>query len=293
MTMSSNVNAQQQVQYTQYMYNTMLVNPAYAGTGNALEAMAIHRSQWVGLSGAPSTQNVGINAQAGKIMGVGLNFINDRIGPATQSFVTAAVSARIPLSKTIKLSVGLNGGMDIINVDWSKGQSSSSNDDLMANNIRNRVRPVVGAGLYLYADNWYFGLSTPSFIKKDKYGKAFEASIDSDIHFYAIAGYVFQIGDNVKLKPTLMTKMVKGAPVTADVSLNALFKEQFTVGLGYRYNDAMAVLLGYTIKKSFFIGYSYDFTTTKLRKANSGSHDIILKYSLIKKSIAAQSPRFF
>ncbi|EPB65614.1 Bacteroidetes-specific putative membrane protein [Ancylostoma ceylanicum] len=162
-------NAQQQVQFTQYMYNTMMVNPAYAGTG-----------------------------------------------------------ARIPLSEKIRLSVGLNGGMDIVNVDWSKGQAQSDNDAVMLNNIRNRVRPVVGAGIYLYADNWYFGLSSPTFIQKDSYGKWNEAEIDPRVHWYAIAGYVFSIGDNVKLKPAVLAKMVKGAPITADVSLNTLIKEQFT-----------------------------------------------------------------
>jgi type IX secretion system PorP/SprF family membrane protein len=289
----SESNAQQQVQFTQYMYNTMMVNPAYAGTGSQLEALFIHRSQWVGLAGAPQTQNVGVHGAAGKIMGVGLNFTNDRIGPANQSFLTASLAARIKLSEKIKLSVGLNGGMDFVNVDWSKGQAQSENDAAMMNNIRNRVRPVFGAGVYLYADNWYFGVSSPTFIQRDRYGDGDEASINNTVHWYAIAGYVFNIGDNVKLKPAVMTKIVKGAPITADVSLNTLIKEQFTVGLGYRYHDAMSILLGYTLKRMLFIGYSYDINLTKLRGYNSGSHDIILKYNLVKKDVAARSPRFF
>jgi len=292
-TFFSSSMAQQQVQYTQYMYNTMLVNPAYAGTGSQLEVIGIHRSQWVGLSGAPSTQNVGINAAAGKVLGVGLNFINDRIGPSNQSFITAAISAKIKLTDKINLSAGLNGGIDIINIDFSKGQSKIENDEAMATNIRNRVRPVIGAGLYLYADNWYFGLSSPTFMKKDRYGAENESGIDSYIHWYAIAGYVFKIGDNVKLKPAVMAKVVKGAPLTADISLNTLIKEQFTIGAAYRYHDAASILLGYTFKKALFIGYSYDINLTKLRRYNSGSHDIILKYNLYKKEMSAQSPRFF
>lgn len=289
----STADAQQQVQFTQYMYNTMMVNPAYAGTGSTLEALFIHRSQWVGLDGAPQTQNVGINAAAGRIIGVGLNFVNDRIGPANQTFLTASVSARIALSDKIKLSAGLNGGMDFINVDWSKGNAQSGSDAVMMNNIRNRVRPVLGAGIYLYSDNWYFGLSSPTFIQRDRYGEWDEASINNSVHWYAIAGYVFQVGENIKLKPAILAKAVKGAPLTADVSLNTLIKEQFTVGVGYRYHDAVSILLGYTIKQSFFIGYSYDINLTKLRGYNSGSHDIILKYSLFKKDVAARSPRFF
>jgi len=291
--LSINVSAQQQVQFTQYMYNTMMVNPAYAGTGSVLEALFIHRSQWVGLDGAPRTQNVAVHGAAGKIVGVGLNFINDRIGPANQTFVTASLAARIPLSEKIKLSVGLNGGMDIVNVDWSKGQWQSDNDAAMMNNIRNRVRPVLGAGVYLYADNWYFGFSSPTFIQRDRYGEWNEASINNAVHWYAIAGYVFNVGENVKLKPALLAKMVSGAPFTIDVSLNTLIKEQFTIGAAYRYNDAVSLLLGYTFKRSFFIGYSYDINLSRLRTYNSGSHDIILKYNLYKKDMAARSPRFF
>lgn len=290
---TTNIIAQQQVQYTQYMYNTMLVNPAYAGTGSQLEVAAIHRSQWVGLSGAPRTQNVGINAAAGKVIGVGLNFVNDRIGPTNQSFLTASIAAKIKLTNKISLSAGINGGIDVISVDFTKGQSKVENDESLVTNIRNRVRPVIGAGLYMYADNWYVGVSSPTFIKKDRYGSNNEVGIDTYIHWYAIAGYVFQIGDNVKLKPALMAKVVKGAPLTADISLNTLIKEQFTIGAGYRYNDAVSILLGYTLKKAFFIGYSYDINTTKLRNYNSGSHDIILKYNLYKKDMSAQSPRFF
>lgn len=286
-------NAQQQVQYTQYMYNTMMVNPAYAGTGSRLEALFIHRSQWVGLDGAPQNQNFGVNGAVGKVLGLGLNFVNDRIGPSNHTFLTASVSARIALSEKINLSAGLNGGMDIVNVDWSKGQIQSDNDAAMMNNVRNRVRPVIGAGLYLYSDNWYFGFSSPTFIQRDSYGEWNEAEIHPRIHWYAIAGYVFRIGENVKLKPAVLAKMVKGAPFTADVSLNTLIKEQFTVGVGYRYHDAMSFLLGYTIKRSFFIGYSYDINLTRLRNYHSGSHDIILKYSLLKKDVAARSPRFF
>lgn len=293
LTFAFQSEAQQQVQFTQYMYNTMMVNPAYAGTGSTIEGLFIHRSQWVGLAGAPQTQNVAVQGAAGKIMGVGLNFVNDRIGPSNQTFITASVAARIPLSEKIKLSVGLNGGMDMVNVDWSKGEVQSENDATMLNNIRNRVRPVFGAGAYLYADNWYFGLSSPTFIQRDRYGESGEAAINNNVHWYVIGGYVFKVGDNVKLKPAVMTKLVKGAPLTADISLNTLIKEQFTVGAAYRYHDAMALLLGYTFKRSFFIGYSYDINLSKLRRYNSGSHDIILKYSFFKKDVAARSPRFF
>lgn len=289
----STINAQQQAQYTQYMYNTLMVNPAYAGTAHKLEATFIHRSQWVGLDGAPQTQNFGVNAAIKDVIGLGLNVTNDKLGPERQTAITAAVAAKIKLSNKIKLSLGVNGGMDLINVDWSMGQAKSDNDVAFDQNIKNRVRPVVGAGLYLYSDNWYVGLSSPTFIQKDKYGNLGEAAIDNRTHFYMIAGYVFDVGENLKLKPALLAKAVAGAPITADLSLNALIKEQFTVGAGYRYNDAASILLGYTFKNMLFLGYSYDINLTKLRKYNSGSHDIMIKYNFWEKNAVARSPRFF
>lgn len=286
-------NAQQQVQFSQYMYNTQMVNPAYAGTQGRLEAYFIHRSQWVGLEGAPHTQNFGVSGSIHENLALGLNVVNDKIGPANLTMFNASISSKIALSKEISLSFGINGGIDMVNVDWSKGNSMSDNDDAIGNNIKNRVRPVVGAGLYLYSDNWYFGLSTPSFIHKDKYAKVDEAHIDPKIHLYALAGYVFYVGENVKLKPTILAKGVRGAPISFDLSLNALFQDKYTAGLGYRYNDAVYLMLGYTFKKSFFIGYSYDMSVTKLRNYNSGSHDIMLKYTLWSKNIGVVTPRFF
>lgn len=291
--LQTSLHAQQQVQYTQYMYNTMMVNPAYAGTGSKLEAQIIHRSQWVGLDGAPRTQNFGINGAVGKVLGLGLNIINDRIGPSNQFFLTGTVSARIKLTNKVNLSLGINGGMDMVSVDWSKGNYKDQNDAAMASDIRNRVRPVIGAGLYLYGKKWYFGISTPTFITKDHYGDENQARINQAIHYYGIAGYVFDVSRSVKLKPALLIKAVGGAPITGDISLNALFKKQFTVGVAYRFHDAASVLLGYTFKNQLFIGYSYDMSVTKLRTYNNGSHDIILKFNMITKQLAAQTPRFF
>lgn len=290
---STQAFSQQQAQYSQYMYNTLMVNPAYAGTRGSLEAYFIHRSQWVGLKGAPRTENFGISGGIGEIIGLGLNVVNDRLGPSNLTTITAAVSAKISLNDRMKLSLGLNGGIDLLNIDWSKGKSQAAWDEQMHNNIRNRVRPRIGAGVYLYSDNWYFGLSAPTFIQNDKYAKSGEAEIDPRMHFYAMAGYVFYVGSNVKLKPAMLMKGVEGAPITFDISLNANFRKHYTVGLGYRNHDAVYILLGYSFFKSFFIGYSYDLNVSKLRGYNSGSHDIILKYTLWPKDKGAFSPRFF
>lgn len=287
------LQAQQQVQFTQYMYNTMSVNPAYAGTSNRLEAQFIHRSQWVGLAGAPSTQNLGVQGIVKNLVGLGLNITNDKIGPARELYINGNVAVNLPITSNVRISLGLNGGIDVLSVDWSKGQYKDGFDQTMSNNINNRVRPLIGAGTYLYSDKWYFGLSSPSFIQKDTYGREDEAMINSNIHWYIIGGYVFQLTDQLKLKPAVLGKIVKGAPVTVDLSANLMIRDMYTVGVGYRYKDAISLLLGVTLKKSYFIGYSYDATLTKLRGYGSGSHDIIFKYSLFTKEQGARSPRFF
>lgn len=289
----SSVHAQQQVQYTQYMYNTMSVNPGYTGTSNRLEAFVMHRSQWVGMAGAPSSQNLGVQGAVSKRIGLGFSAIKDRLGPANELYLNASAAVRLNLSQKVKLSIGINGGIDVLSVDWSAGQALHENDQSLMNNIQNRVRPLVGAGLYVYSGNWYAGVSSPSFIKTDRYTSATTAPINSVIHWYIIGGYVFNLTERLKFKPAVLAKLVQGAPLTVDLSANFMLQDKYTMGLAYRFNDALSILAGITFKKSFFLGYSYDFSVTRLQKYNSGSHDIIFKYTLFDKLQTIRSPRFF
>lgn len=289
----STIHAQQQVQYTQYMYNTMSVNPGYTGTSNRLEAYLIHRSQWVGMSGAPNSQNVGVQGAVSKRIGLGLNAIKDRLGPSNEVYLNASAAVRLNLSQKVKLSIGISGGIDVLSVDWSSGQVMHENDQSLMNNIQNRVRPLVGAGLYFYGSNWYAGVSSPSFIKTDRYTSATTVPINSVVHWYFIGGYVFTLSDQLKFKPAILGKMVQGAPLSVDVSANFLLQDRFTMGLAYRFNDAFSILAGITFKKSFFLGYSYDFSVSRLQKFNNGSHDIIFRYTLFDKVANIRSPRFF
>ncbi len=283
---------QQQVHYTQYMYNTMMVNPAYVGTSNRLEAQVIHRSQWVKLDGAPMTQNIGVQGKVFKNFGAGINIINDAIGPTKTILATAQIAANIKLGGNIRLSAGINAGIESLSIDWAKGKMQDYTDESMMTNINHRIKPVVGAGLYLYHNNWYVGASVPNFIETDRYSTVEEQIVNGKAHFNFIAGYVFEL-QNVKLKPATMVKMVAGAPVNFDISLNALLYEKFTIGAGFRNQDAVSAHVAYTINRSFMIGYSYDFGVSKLRKYHHGSHDIILKYALLNKENTGRSVRFF
>jgi type IX secretion system PorP/SprF family membrane protein len=284
--------AQQQPQYTQYMYNPMSINAGYAGTNGTLEAILLHRSQWVGIDGAPKTQNFGIHGEVGNKVGLGLSATNDNIGPMSQQYINANFAYKLNLSQNTILSLGVNAGVNLMNVDWSKGRYESQTDNVFNNNV-NSSRLIVGSGGYLYGEKWYVGLSVPNFLITESYDDVEESVIRRKVHYYLQGGYVFNLGENLKFKPAFLAKVVEGAPATYDVSANFMYKEKFVLGAGYRFTDAFSALAGFQVSPSIFIGYAYDRSITDLQKYNDGSHEIILKFNLQNKSKIAKSPRFF
>lgn len=287
-------NAQQEPQYTQYMYNTLTINPAYTGSTGSLEAVLLHRSQWVGIDGAPETQAFTIHTpMANEKVGLGISAIKDKIGPSDELYLDANFSYTLGLGYDKKLAFGLKAGMRMLNVDWTKGRYYDPLDVLLNNNINNEIKPSLGAGAFYYTDKWYVGFSIPNFIQGNYYDDIQESVNYSRLHYYLIGGYVFDLSDNIKFKPAVMAKAVSGAPITADVSANFLIQEKFTVGASYRYDDAVSALTGFQITNNFFIGYSYDYSITDLNKYNDGSHEIIIRFQLLNKANQIKSPRFF
>ncbi|WP_209402976.1 type IX secretion system membrane protein PorP/SprF [Pseudozobellia sp. WGM2] len=286
------LSAQQTAQYTQYMYNTMVLNPGYVTQNSIVEANLLHRSQWVGIEGAPETQSLSVQGKFSEKVRLGLTFVSDNIGAGNNIDVNGNFSYQIPVGYKSKLSLGLNAGIDVLKVDWSKGSYEDGQDPIFAQNL-NELRPVFGAGAYYYGDNWYLGVSTHNFLNSEIYNNDDATVTDRKSQYYAMAGYVFDLSDNLKFKPTLLTKHVAGAPITVDVSGNFLVKEILALGLAYRYNDSVSALAGVHLAKSFFLGYSYDYSTTGLQSYNDGSHEIILKYNLFDSKKRALSPRFF
>lgn len=287
-------NAQQEPQYTQYMYNTLTVNPAYTGSTGSLEAVLLHRSQWIGIDGAPETQAFTIHTPMGnEKVGLGLSAVRDKIGPSDELFLDANFSYTLNLNYDHKLAFGLKAGMKMFNVDWAKGRYYDPMDALLNNNINNEIKPSLGAGVFYYTDKWYVGLSVPNFLTNNYYDDIQESVDYSRLHYYLIGGYVFDLSDNLKFKPAILAKAVSGSPITADVSANFLIQEKFTLGASYRYDDAVSALAGFQITNNFFIGYSYDYTITDLNKYNDGSHEIIVRFQLMNKANQIKSPRFF
>jgi len=291
--------AQQDAQYSQYMYNTIAVNPAYAGSRETMSIFGLYRTQWVGLDGAPVTSNISMHTPInGSNVGLGLSVVNDKIGPSDENNIGVDFSYTINTSDTYKLSFGIKASANLLNVDFTKLNIYTPSDPRFQYNIDNKFSPNIGVGLYLHSDNTYFGLSAPYLLETkhfDKYANTGSSSFvaKEKMHYYFIAGHVFDLSDSVKFKPSLLTKVVQGAPLQVDFSGNFLINEKFTAGLAYRWDAAVSALLGFQVSDSWFIGYAYDMETTKLANYNSGSHEIFLRYELFKKIDKIISPRFF
>jgi len=285
--------AQQDAQYTQYMYNAININPAYAGSRGVMSIFGLHRTQWVGLDGAPTTNAFSINTPINNSnLGVGVSFVNDKIGPTNDNTISADLSYTIQTSEEFKLSFGIKASGNLFNLDVNRLNPADANDPNLQN-FNNEFSPNFGAGIYLHSDKMYFGLSVPNFLQDSKYNDNEVAVFQERMNFYAIGGYVFDISPSVKFKPAFLTKVVTGSPLQVDASANFLFFDKLMLGAAYRWDAAMSALAGFQVTDGLFIGYSYDRETTQLRNYNSGSHEVFLRFELFNKVSKLVSPRFF
>lgn len=285
--------AQQDSQYTQYMYNTITVNPAYAGSRGMLSIFGLHRSQWIGLEGAPRTNAFSVNTPLnGNHLGLGVSIVNDKIGPTVENTFSADLSYTVPTSETVKLSFGIKGTANLFNIDMDKLDIKDQGDKQFQN-LDGKFSPNIGAGIYLHSDKAYVGLSVPNFIESDRYDDDQVAIFKEKINYYFIAGYVFDINPSIQFKPALLTKLVQGAPLQVDVSGNFMFNEKFVLGLGYRWDASVSAIAGFQVSEGLYIGYAYDHETTRLQKYNSGSHEIFMRFELFNSYSRITSPRFF
>lgn len=285
--------AQQDAQYTQYMYNTININPAYAGSRGVMSVFGLHRTQWVGLDGAPTTNAFSLNTPiSNSNLGVGFSLVNDRIGPTSDNTISADISYTIPMNEVYKLSFGVKASGNIFNLDTDKLDPSNPIDPNLQN-FNNEFSPNFGAGVYLHSDKLYLGLSVPNFLQDSKYNDNEVAVFQERMNFYFIGGYVFDVSQSIKFKPAVLTKMVAGSPLQVDASANFLFFDKFMLGGAYRWDAAVSALAGFQVTDGLFIGYSYDMETTQLRRYNSGSHEVFLRFELFNKVSKMVSPRFF
>lgn len=303
-TLLQGLIAQQDAQYTQYMFNTLTVNPAYAGSRGQLSFAALYRSQWVGLDGAPETFTFNLHSPIrNSRLGYGVSVVNDNIGDGVvqETYLDAVLSYTIDLSRFSKLSFGLKAGGNFLSLDFM-GLRNFDQEVVQQDNIDNQFAPNFGLGVYYHTDKFYAGLSAPNVLETEYFDNSNTDDDDSvnflateRINFYLITGYVFDLNPDLKFKPALLTKAVGGAPLQVDVSASFLFAEKFSFGAAYRLDAAVSALAGFQITDQIMIGLAYDRETTELGGArfNDGSFEVFLRLELLKAFQRTVSPRFF
>lgn len=289
---SSTLFAQQQVMFTQYMFNQMGINPAYAGNHKTLSLTALAREQWTGVEGAPSTQTLSIHSPiANQRVGIGLLFMHDKIGVTNQTGIYNAYSYTIPFQNGGKLAFGLQGGFITYNARYSL---VSDSDPTFATGDIKETHPSFGAGVFYNTKRFYIGASVPQLLQTTFDRNNPDSDSKMIRHYFITTGYVFKLDRNLKLKPNILIKAVSGAPVQLDLNLNLLMHEVLWVGLSWRSFESIDALLQLQVSKKLQFGYSYDFsTTTELSRINGGSHEIMLNYRVIQKRSKIVTPRYF
>ena len=285
--------------FTHYSFNTLAINPAYAGTRDALTVTGLHRMQWVSFEGAPVTQTITAHAPIiNQNIGIGLSVLNDKIGPTNNFSFYVDFSYKIKVNETTRLSFGLKSGLNYKKADLNALQLTDPDDPLFLADQKSKLLPNFGFGLYLYNDKYYVGLSIPKLLENNFTENTVSGSVNlaSDKkHYFLIGGALFNLNNDIKLKPTTFLKVTNGAPMEMDFTANFIFRDKFWTGLMYRTGDALGVLAGLNITDQLSVGYSFDWSmTNKTFKYNQGSHEIMIRYDFIyKEKNIIRSPRYF
>lgn len=286
--------AQQNPQYTQYVYNMNVINPAYAGSLEGLSLNFLARSQWVGIEGAPQTLTIGAHTPLRNNLGLGLSVIVDKIGPVQEQNIYADVSYKLDLRNST-LAFGLKAGVTAFNLCMSCLHSTDTETSEFLNRNANKTLPNIGAGLFYYTNKFYLGFAMPNLLETYHFEKTGSQITNGSekTHYFLNTGYVFDASRDVKLKPSIMVKGAQGAPLSIDFSANALVYEKVEFGLSYRLSESVSALINIKAKDNFRIGYAYDYTLTSLGDFNSGSHEIFLLFNFSSERNRIKSPRFF
>lgn len=303
MVIVESMQAQQDAQYTQYMYNTISVNPAYAGSRDAVSISGLYRNQWVGIGGAPVTQTLNIHSPIGwkEKVGLGLSIVNDKIGPTQETYIDIDFSYTIHTSAEGQLAFGIKAGGHLLDVNFDDLNQYTNSDILLDANIDNKFSPNVGVGAYYHTEKFYVGLSAPNLLKTKHFNesssdnRASSFLAEERINFYLISGYVFDFSDDLKFKPASLLKGVGGAPLQVDISANFLYREKLMFGVAYRWSAAISALAGFQISDNIMLGFAYDRETTQLGNTefNGGSYEFMLRYEIFRKPGKVMHPRFF
>ncbi|MGW1456296.1 PorP/SprF family type IX secretion system membrane protein [Salegentibacter agarivorans] len=285
--------AQQLPQFTQYMYNTISINPAYAGSRDGFSITALNRNQWAGVSGAPNTQTLSVHSPlTNDKVGLGLSVINDKTGYENYTYAYGDFAYRLDFNNNISLAMGLKAGMSYYNLDEELFNDQQVLNDPFFEDQFNKWTPNFGIGFYLSAQNWYIGASAPKLINNNNH-EYNEFLAMEQIHYYLTGGYVFDLNENLKFRPTSLLKMTSGAPLSVDFSGTMIFNEKFYLGANWRIDDALGAFLDIELFDGFRAGYAYEYSISDIRPYTSGSHEILLIYEFRFQKTRYKSPRFF
>lgn len=285
--------SQQLPQFTQYMYNTISINPAYAGSRETLSLVGLHRSQWIGLEGGPTTQTFSIHSpMRNEKVGLGLSFINDELGFENFTYIYGDFSYTINVNAKTKLAFGLKAGFTSYSIDQELRDSQPNDPAIFG--IEDRWSPNIGAGVFLHTNKWYLGLSAPRILNTDYTDSDNFAALERVSH-YLTGGYVFDLNKTVKFKPAFLIKATNGAPISYDLTANFLFNEKLWLGGAYRFNEsagAFGALVDFQVSKQLRVGYAYEHPISDIRPFANGTHEVLLMFEVFK-SKRVKSPRYF
>jgi type IX secretion system PorP/SprF family membrane protein len=288
-------HAQQDPHYTQYMYNMSVINPAYAGSKESVSGGLLYRKQWVEIEDAPTTGTFFIHSPVGRNVGLGLSLINDKIGPVEETNIYGDFSYTLNLGGEHRLAFGLKAGATMHKVDFNTIYPTLPDvgDGAFGGGNPSETFLNVGSGVFYYTQKYYVAFSIPNMLKAKyldfdgtKYG-------GEEMHYFLTGGYVFELGPSVKLKPFAMVKSSFNAPVSFDVSLNALFSDRFEIGATYRREDSFGAMANFAITPQLKIGYAYDHIISDLDVVTPSSHEVILLFDLNLSKKVSRSPRYF
>ncbi len=286
------MHGQQDPQYTQYMYNMNIINPAYAGSRENLSFGLLYRTQWTGIDGAPETGTFFGHSPIGNNLGLGLSVISDHIGPVKETNVYADVSYTLKLGGGHNLAFGVKAGATFHDIGLNDLALIDPTDPFFSENI-NETTPNIGAGFFYYTDKYYVSLSVPNLLSSVHLdANGYKVGSETQ-HYFFTGGYVFDISPNTELKPSFMVKSSFDAPTSFDINMNARFNKKFEIGASYRLDDSFSALINFAMSPSVRIGYAYDAVSSDIKAYAPASHEIMLLFDLKFPKRVSRSPRYF
>ncbi|WP_370002410.1 type IX secretion system membrane protein PorP/SprF [Winogradskyella sp.] len=283
---------QQDPQYTQYMYNMNVMNPAYAGSRENLSFGLLFRNQWAGIDGGPQTGTFFGHSPIGNNLGLGLSLISDRIGPVQETNVYADISYTLRLGGEHRLAFGVKAGATFHDIGLTDLDVIDEDDPFFNQNISSTT-PNIGAGFFYYTNKYYFAVSVPNLLSSVHLdANGFKIGSETQ-HYFVTGGYVFDLSPNTELKPSFMVKSAFDAPTSFDVNLNARFFKKFEIGASYRLDDSFSGLVNFALSPSVRVGYAYDAVSSDIKAYAPASHEVMLLFDLNFPKRVSRSPRYF